>query len=109
MRRLSHLGKNYFDVRWMGEPVDNFRVKTTPASSTSGYFGINWIELRRAARYSEYTWDEFCGLSAVDRIGVLVFYRLENRVSALISDWQAKEMEAKSAGRSAAAKAKGKR
>ena len=100
MRRRSSLGWIYFDLRWFEESIGEFRVSSTPASSTGrGYLGINWYELRQVAKHSNHAWGQFCELDPMSRAGCVAFYRNENKVAALIADWQSEQMKTTNKGK----------
>lgn len=83
MRRLLLVGWLCFDVRWLDEPVDTFRVPNPLPVTTS-----TWFELREAARFSLYKWDEFLQLSDGEQAGIVAYYRVHNKLNALIDQWQ---------------------
>ena len=99
-RGRSRIGWIYFNLRWFDESIDEFRVSSTPAASIgNGFLGINWYELRQVAGHSNNTWEMFCELDPMSRAGCIAFYRNENKVAALISDWQSEQMKTASKGK----------
>lgn len=66
-------------VTWMGQPVEGWRMPGTP-----GRYG-QLFEARRAARYSEYTWEGFCGSTGPEQSAAVAFYRLSTKLDWLTS------------------------
>lgn len=97
MRRLFVPGQSYFDVTWFGEDAFEFRVPKTPAGigGRRSWFGINWLGLRRAARFAGYTWWEFCDLPGSYIASAIAEHRIENHVEALIGAWQVEKAKTK--------------
>lgn len=90
-RRLYQVGWHCFDVRWLEEPLDVFRIPNRLPVTTS-----DWFEQREAARFSLYTWDAFQSLSAGDRAGVVAYYRVYNKLNALIDQHQSQQAKLES-------------
>lgn len=99
MRKLSTAGWLCFDVRWLDEPLSTFRTPGSVPVTTS-----DWFEQREAARFSLYTWTEYQQLPANERAGVVAYYRVYNKLNALIDRWQSQQSEL----RAARSKSKGK-
>lgn len=72
----------------MGEPIATFRTPGVLPVTTG-----KWYELREAARFSLYRWDEFLALSAEDQAGVVAYYRTYNKLQALIGQHQEHQMK----------------
>lgn len=90
MRRRLLVGRICFDVRWLDEPLDVFRTPN-PLPVTTG----SWFEQREAARFSLYKWDEYERLSGTEQSAIVAYYRLYNKLNALIDQWQSQQVELK--------------
>lgn len=90
-RRQLPAGWHCFDVRWFDEPLSTFRTPNTLPVTTS-----KWYEQREAARFSLYTWTEYQQLPADERAAVIAYYRVHNKLTALIDNHQAQQAELES-------------
>lgn len=66
----------------------------------------SWYEEREAARFSLYRWDEYRDLSASDKAGVIAYYRIHNKLQALIDQYSEQQTKL-AAARKTAPKSKG--
>lgn len=71
--------KEAFGVTWAGQGVETWHVAGTPGRYRQMF------EDRLAAKFGLHNWDEFCELSGPRQSGVVAFYRLSNRLEALVA------------------------
>lgn len=88
-------GKNYFDVRWLDEPITLFRPHGADIPATAG----PWYERREAARFGLYTWDVFMQLPVDDQNAVVAHYRTHNLLEAMSAEYQSQMSKARTAKR----------
>lgn len=71
--------KETFGVTWAGQGVETWHVAGTPGRYKQMF------QDRLAAKFDGYNWTEFCELSGPQQSGVVAFYRLNNRLEALMA------------------------
>jgi len=71
--------KRMFNVTWAGQGVETWHVAGTP-----GRYG-QAFEDRLAAKFGGYNWGEFCELGGPQQSAAVAFYRLSNRLEALMA------------------------
>ena len=71
--------KRMFNVTWAGQGVETWHVAGTP-----GRYG-QMFQDRLAAKFGGYNWGEFCELSGPQQSAAVAFYRLSNRLEALMA------------------------
>ena len=71
--------KRMFNVTWAGQGVETWHVAGTP-----GQYG-QMFQDRLAAKFGGYNWGEFCELSGPEQSAAVAFYRLSNRLEALMA------------------------
>lgn len=82
----------------MDEPLSTYKTPGVLPVTTG-----KWYEMREAARFSLYRWDEFLALPSEEQAGVVAYYRVYNKLQALIGQHQEQQMkiaEVKSRARS---------
>jgi len=71
--------RRMFNVTWAGQGVETWHVAGTP-----GRYG-QMFQDRLAAKFGGYNWGEFCELSGPQQSAAVAFYRLSNRLEALMA------------------------
>lgn len=64
-------------------------------SIRSAFLGIPWYDVRRAARFCGYNWDEFCRLDGNTIASAIAEYRLATKARALVDAYQAENIRNK--------------
>lgn len=72
----------------MDEPLSTFRTPGILPVTTGP-----WYEQREAARFSLYRWNEYIALPAEEQAGVVAYYRVYNKLQALIGQHQEHQMQ----------------
>lgn len=55
-----------------------------------------WFDIRRAARYCGYNWEQFCSLDGQTIASTIAEYRLDTRAHALVDKHQADKIRTNS-------------
>lgn len=82
-RKPSKIGQNYFEVTWLDEPIESFRVDAQQLPLGIGV----WFERREAARFALYKWHEFLELPDGEQAGIIAHYRMHNRIESMANDY----------------------
>ncbi len=83
-------GQNYFDVKWLDEPIGTFRIDNGIPLTIGP-----WYERREAARFALYRWDEFEQLNGEDQSAIVAHYRMHNRITAMVEKHQEQRLRLK--------------